>query len=202
MPIGHLLGQWPKIPQCFCLTHEATIQNYLANSFITWHFTPLYNPHFEGLWKSSIKLAKRYLLKILDYFLMTFEELSIFMCAIEACINSRPLTSLSNNPKDLHILTSRHFLMGSSLLQLPSFTTGNPSNSTYSFFLQIVLSPKAAVINLGKVATGILAMSHYKEKATIWPRKSHCGRPVSHDKYHQYAWTVNYWPNYRPSAWN
>ncbi|KAF2881968.1 hypothetical protein ILUMI_24206 [Ignelater luminosus] len=34
---------------------------------------------------------------------------------IESCLNSRPLTPLSNDPNDLEVLTPRHFLIGKAL---------------------------------------------------------------------------------------
>ena len=50
---------------------------------------------------------------------MSFEKISTILYLIESCINSRPLTPLSTDPKDLDVLTPAHFLIDESLIQLP-----------------------------------------------------------------------------------
>lgn len=44
--------------------------------------------------------------------LFTFEELATLLAKISACLNSRPLTPMSTDPKDLTTLTPGHFLTG------------------------------------------------------------------------------------------
>ena len=46
---------------------------------------------------------------------MTFEELYTLITCIEACLNSRPLTTLNNDPNDFDVLTPAHFLIGDDL---------------------------------------------------------------------------------------
>ncbi|GFW57874.1 integrase catalytic domain-containing protein [Trichonephila clavipes] len=72
-----------------------------------------------GLWESSIKLAKRHLIKTCKGHLRSFEELSTLLCQIEACINSRLLVPLSSDPADIRALTPGHFLIGEPLLEIP-----------------------------------------------------------------------------------
>ncbi|GBM52217.1 hypothetical protein AVEN_16400-1 [Araneus ventricosus] len=52
--------------------------------------------------------------------------MTTLLCQIEACINSRPLTPLSSDPSDISALTPGHFLIGSSLLDLPEPTNAQP----------------------------------------------------------------------------
>lgn len=94
------------------------LKDYLCHEGINWNFIPARSPHFGGLWESHIKIAKEYMKKVVGNSSLTFEELSTVFTQIEACMNSRPLSPLSNDPKDLMPLTPGHFLIGEPLLSL------------------------------------------------------------------------------------
>ena len=47
---------------------------------------------------------------------LTFEEMSTLLAQVEACLNSRPLLALSDDPDDLSALTPGHLLIGAPLL--------------------------------------------------------------------------------------
>jgi len=48
----------------------------------------------------------------------TFEELSTLLARLEACLNSRQLSPMSEDPTDLLALTPGHFLVGGPLLSI------------------------------------------------------------------------------------
>jgi len=50
---------------------------------------------------------------------LTYEEMSTLLAQIEACLNSRPLQALSDDPEDLAALTPGHFLVGAALTAVP-----------------------------------------------------------------------------------
>ncbi|XP_046401619.1 uncharacterized protein LOC124167678 [Ischnura elegans] len=74
-----------------------------------WIFNPPYAPHFGSLWEAGVKSMKHHLRRVIGDQKMTFEEMPTLLCQIEACLNSRPLSPLSNDPNDLVPLTPGHF---------------------------------------------------------------------------------------------
>lgn len=93
----------------------------LAEQGVQWHFNPAAAPHFGGLWESGVKSIKTHL-KRMGKTSFTFEEVSTLLSQIESCLNSRPLCPLNDDPTNLDVLTTGHFLVGSSLLSPPDET--------------------------------------------------------------------------------
>ncbi|XP_075162832.1 uncharacterized protein LOC142235461 [Haematobia irritans] len=72
------------------LKSEATLR--YGHQSLEWHFIPADAPHMGGLWEAGVKNS------------------------IESCLNSRPLTPMSESHDDFAVLTPGHFLIGASLL--------------------------------------------------------------------------------------
>lgn len=89
----------------------------MAQQRIVWNFIPPRAPHFGGIWEAAVKITKRHLYTVTQGRVLTFEEYSTLLTEIEAILNSRPLTPLSNDSNDLDVLTQSHFLVGDSLVQ-------------------------------------------------------------------------------------
>ena len=91
----------------------------LAADNIQWRFNPPSAPHFGGIWEAAVKSLKHHLRRVLGDATLTFEEMSTLLTQVEACLNSRPLQALSDDPEDLAALTPGHFLVGSALTAVP-----------------------------------------------------------------------------------
>uniref|UniRef100_V5GQ81 DUF5641 domain-containing protein n=1 Tax=Anoplophora glabripennis TaxID=217634 RepID=V5GQ81_ANOGL len=63
---------------------------------------------------------------------LLFEKLYTVVSQVEACLNSRPITPLSENPCDLDALTPGHFFIGTSLLALPQEDVSNLQSNRLS----------------------------------------------------------------------
>lgn len=99
--------------------HRQKMVTECAKEGITWHFNPPSAPHFGGLWEAAVRSAKGHLLKVLGELVVPFEDLCTLLVQVESCMNSRPLTPMSDDPSDLEPLTPGHFLIGAPLEQLP-----------------------------------------------------------------------------------
>ncbi|XP_025264626.1 uncharacterized protein LOC112637998 [Camponotus floridanus] len=91
----------------------------LASERIEWRFNPPSAPHFGGIWEAAVKSLKHHLRRVIGDAKLTFEEMSTFLTQVEACLNSRPLQALSDDPEDLAPLTPGHFLVGAALTAVP-----------------------------------------------------------------------------------
>ncbi|XP_075170111.1 uncharacterized protein LOC142242417 [Haematobia irritans] len=94
------------------------ISTYCETKSIAFHHIPPRSPHFGGLWEAAVKSAKYHLNRVFGEALLTFEELATVVTEIEAILNSRPLTTMSNDPNDEGVLTPGHFLTGGPIASL------------------------------------------------------------------------------------
>ncbi|XP_070144885.1 uncharacterized protein [Drosophila kikkawai] len=83
---------------------------------LAWHFNPPGAPHMGGLWEAGVKSFKAHFYKYTAAGKYTFEELATLLAKIEACLNSRPISPMSEDPTDLVALSPGHFLIGGPLL--------------------------------------------------------------------------------------
>ncbi|XP_055540707.1 uncharacterized protein LOC129727181 [Wyeomyia smithii] len=95
------------------------VTDFFSNKGIEWKFIPARSPHHGGLWEAGVKVAKTFLSKIGGDARFTFEELSTVLAQVSACMNSRPISPLSNDPKDPQPLTPAHFLISRPLHSVP-----------------------------------------------------------------------------------
>ena len=86
---------------------------------LQWRFIPARSPHWGGLWESSVRLAKKHLLKVMNGRILHWDAFITLLAMVEAVVNSRPITPLAINPADGHPLTPAHFLIGEPLIAFP-----------------------------------------------------------------------------------
>ena len=105
--------------------HNKTVSNFLSNGGTRWHFSPPNSPHFGGLWEAAVKSFKNHYYRTIGDKLFTYEELLTYTTEIEAILNSRPITPISEDPNDLRALTPAHFLIGDTFTNIPEVNVMN-----------------------------------------------------------------------------
>jgi transposase InsO family protein len=90
-----------------------------AERNIEWKMIPQGSPHMGGLWESAVKSVKLHMKKTIGKTLLNFEEMTTFMCDVEAIMNSRPLVAISDDPRDLCALTPNMLVTGKPFLSMP-----------------------------------------------------------------------------------
>ena len=78
---------------------------------IDWRFIPPGTPHQGGVWERLIGMSKRILYSIVGSKRLNDECFHTEICQVEGILNSRPLSPVSSDCKDLEALTPSHFLI-------------------------------------------------------------------------------------------
>ncbi|XP_055623371.1 uncharacterized protein LOC129766802 [Toxorhynchites rutilus septentrionalis] len=97
---------------------EAVIHG-VENDNIEFRFIPARSPNFGGLWESAVKAFKTLFKRTIGTRTLIYDEMQTVLVQIEAILNSRPLTPISNDPTDYEALTPGHFLIQRPLTAIP-----------------------------------------------------------------------------------
>lgn len=98
---------------------DSNLRARVASDGVSWIFSPPGAPHFGGLWEAGVKSFKHHLRRMIGASTPTIEEFNTLLCKIEACLNSRPIAPLNDDPECYDSLTPGHFLIGTSLKSVP-----------------------------------------------------------------------------------
>ena len=91
--------------------NQESIHKFLHQKNITWKFNPPAASHMGGAWERTIRSIRKILRVLLGQQLVSDEMLRTLMSEVEGILNSRPLTPVSSDPKDLDPLTPNHLLL-------------------------------------------------------------------------------------------
>ncbi|XP_039436949.1 uncharacterized protein LOC120418570 [Culex pipiens pallens] len=117
--------------------HQEKVFKDCVNNEIRWSFSPPSGPHFGGLWEAAVRSAKHHILRVIGDEPISIEDINTLLVQVEGCLNSRPITPMSDDPSDLEPLTPAHFLVGSSLKALPDRDFTNLPANRLNHYQQI-----------------------------------------------------------------
>ena len=114
-----------KARPCGDTLDQNRIESEFASKGIKWKFITERSPWRGGWWERFCRAVKEPLRKVLGKALLTFTELNTLLVKIEGVINSRPLTAVSDDHRDLSPITPAHLAIGRPLNQLPEVSQEN-----------------------------------------------------------------------------
>lgn len=91
---------------------DRRLQDCINYKGIEWEFITPNAPHEGGIWEAAVKSMKHHLRRIMGPQKYSYEGISTLISGIEACMNSRPICAMSDDPTDSLALTPAHFLIG------------------------------------------------------------------------------------------
>ncbi len=86
------------------------ITKFLVHKGIKWSFNPPSASHHGGAWERLIRMVRKVLSSVLTQQTLDDEGLHTVLCEVEAILNNRPITKMSEDPNDLEPLTPNHLL--------------------------------------------------------------------------------------------
>lgn len=96
---------------------------------VKWNFIAPLSPNQGGLWERAVRSAKNHLRRVVGTQVLTYEEFGTVLASVSACMNSRPLIALDDDPTACEALTPAHLVVGRRLIGPTQFDyTSIPDN--------------------------------------------------------------------------
>ncbi|XP_055919127.1 uncharacterized protein LOC129951106 [Eupeodes corollae] len=118
-PLNRSSGYYRLMKEDLALFESHYNPQALANAGTRWHFITPGASHQGGLWEAAVKSAKHHLIGLVGSQSLWHHQLHTLAVRIEACLNSRPLVPLHDDPEDKLALTPGDFLIGAPLIAVP-----------------------------------------------------------------------------------
>ena len=95
------------------------LETYIGRCGVTWKFIPKRAPWYGGYWERLIGMTKAALKRVLGRACISLPMLQTLVVEVEASLNDRPLTYLSEDPRYPEPLTPSYLLYGRRITMLP-----------------------------------------------------------------------------------
>ncbi|XP_074645898.1 uncharacterized protein LOC141902157 [Tubulanus polymorphus] len=107
----NLVGGQRELKDAIDNWNQDKIQEFFLQKEIELEFNPPAASNMRGFWERLIRSVRSVLCAITKEQVLDDESLLTLMCEVEAIVNGRPLTSVSDDPTDLEPLTPNHLLI-------------------------------------------------------------------------------------------
>ena len=108
---GNFVSGEKELRKCVKDWNQDKIHQDLLQKDIKWIFNPPTASHHGGVWERCIRTIRKVMKALLREQTLDDESLHTLMCEVEAIINGRPITKVSDDPRDNEALTPNHLLL-------------------------------------------------------------------------------------------
>ena len=117
--------------------NQEVIAEFLLQRNVKWILNPPAGSHHGGVWERCIRTIRKVMSALLKEQVLDGEGLATLMCELEAIVNGRPLTQVSDDPRDVEALTPNHLLLLRSGTTLPPGVFGKEDVYSRRRWLQV-----------------------------------------------------------------
>lgn len=107
----NLVGARNELQKAISEWNHNMIQKEMFQKGVQWSLNPPAASHHGGVWERLIRMVRQVLYSILKEQELDDEGLETLLCEVEAILNSRPITTVTEDNQDLEALTPNHILL-------------------------------------------------------------------------------------------
>ena len=96
----NFVGAERELRKALAALNHQKIQGVFFQEGIKWSFNPPAASHHGGVWERIIRMVRRILTSVLCQQTLNDEGFHTVLCEVEAILNDRPITKLSEDPND------------------------------------------------------------------------------------------------------
>ena len=108
---GNFVKGEKELREAIAKWNQKKIHSFLLNENIKWVFNPPAGSHHGGAWERCIRTTRKVMKALLKEQPLDDEGLLTLLAEVESIINGRPITKVSDDPKDCEALTPNHLLL-------------------------------------------------------------------------------------------
>ena len=91
--------------------NQQRIGEFLLQRDVRWLFNPPGGSHHGGAWERCIRTVRKVMGALTREQILDDEGLATLMCEVMSIVNGRPITKISDDPRDMEALTPNHLLL-------------------------------------------------------------------------------------------
>ena len=108
---GNFVGGEKELREAVRNWNQDKIHNFLLAKNIKWSLNPPTGSHNGGVWERCIRTVRKVMGALAEEQPLDDEGLLTLVCEVEAIVNGRPITKVSDDPRDPEALTPNHLLL-------------------------------------------------------------------------------------------